>query len=288
MTTVSGLPGNRRMGVFVDKAGEGLVPVKSTCVTPPAASAPKRRSRRERRQAKPHPKTEITVSQQGFWADPMTARGKELWVIPVCVKAEGAKPFCQIFSQSAQTLPVAGCATWVFTNANASGYYRTQYDRADLEKLGSVATTELTASERISLLNDESALLGPGKESVARYLDLVGALSQDAERAVVESYSPELRLIGDYLVNDTNQAPFRAWIRATFNPMFAKIGWTPASGERAHARLLPTDLIYLLCRAAHDPSIMSRSVELPTQPVKNPHPMNPSTAAHALLLAARI
>ncbi len=287
MTTASGLPVNRIMPTFVDQAGQPLVSVKSTCVTPPAASAPKRRSRRSRRQAKPHPKTEITVSQQRFWADPMTARGKELWVIPVCVKAEGAKPFCQIFSQSAQTLPVAGCATWVFTNANASGYYRTQYDRADLEKLGSVATTELTASERISLLNDESALLGPGKESVARYLDLVGALSQDAERAVVESYSPELRLIGDYLVNDTNQAPFRAWIRATFNPMFAKIGWTPASGERADARLLRTDLIYLLGRVGHDPAIMSRSVELATEYVKNPHAMDPSIAGDVLLVAAR-
>src|SRR5260370_249403 len=220
MTTVSGLPVNRIMPTFVDQAGQPLVSVKSTCVTPPAASAPKRRSRRSRRQAKPHPKTEITVSQQRFWAGPMTARGKELWVIPVCVKAEGAKPFCQIFSQSAQTLPVAGCATWVFTNANASGYYRTQYDRADLEKLGSVATTELTASERISLLNDESALLGPGKESVARYLDLVGALSQDAERAVVAWYTPALRLTGDYLVNATNQSPILPCIPAPFNPTF--------------------------------------------------------------------
>src|SRR5260370_36479179 len=120
MTTASGLPVNRIMPTFVDQAGQPLGSGKSTCVTPPAASAPKRRSRRSRRQAKPHPKTEITVSQQRFWADPMTARGKELWVIPVCVKAEGAKPFCQIFSQSAQTLPVAACATWVFTNPNAT------------------------------------------------------------------------------------------------------------------------------------------------------------------------
>jgi len=163
------------------------------------------------------------VKRQSVW-DERSRSSRELWVIPVCVKAEGAKPFCQIFNRPAQTLPVAGCSSWVFTNANASGYYRTQYDSASLQRLSSVVATELTTSERISLLNDESALLGPGKESVARYLELVGALGQVAERTVAESYSLQLQQINDHLLTESNQAAFRSWIRATFSPIFAKIG----------------------------------------------------------------
>ena len=288
MTLASGgLPVNKIMPTFVDQAGQPLVTVKASCTTPPAASAPARKSRRARRAVRPHPKTEIAVSQQRFWSDGASTGSRELWVIPVCVKAEGTKPFCQIFSQPAQPIPVAGCSSWVFTNANASGYYRTQYDSASLQRLSSVAATELTTSERISLLNDESALLGPGKESVARYLDLVGALSQDAERTVAESYSLQLQQINDHLLTENNQAAFRSWIRATFSPMFAKIGWTPGPGESDDLHLLRSALISLLGGLGRDTEVVRRSVELARQYVKDSHAMDPSIAGDVLKVAAR-
>ena len=288
MTLASGgLPVNRIMPTFVDQAGQPLVSVKTSCTAPPAVSAPARKSRRSRRAVKPHPKTEIAVSQQRFWPDGAPTGNRELWVIPVCVKAESTKPFCQIFSQPAQTLPIAGCSSWVFTNANASGYYRTQYDSASLQHLSSVAATQLTTSERISLLNDESALLGPGKESVARYLELVGALSQDAERTVAESYSLQLRQINDRLLTESNEAAFRSWIRTTFSPMFAKIGWAPSPGESDDLHLLRSGLIALLGGVGRDEEVVRRSVELARQYVKDSHAMDPSIAGEVLKVAAQ-
>src|SRR5262249_35431118 len=157
-------------------AGEPLITVKSSCVSPPASKAPVRKSKRRRREVKPVPKTELTVAQSRFWADPDAAPKKDQqWLAPVCVKTEGAKPFCQILSQKEQTLPVAGCSQWVFVNGNATGYYRTQYDKADLEKLIAVIGTGLTTAERIALVNDEAALMGSGQESMVTFLDLVTA-----------------------------------------------------------------------------------------------------------------
>jgi aminopeptidase N len=137
------------------------------------------------------------------------------------------------------------------------------------------------------LLNDESALLGPGKESVARYLELVGALSRDAERTVAESYSLQLRQINDRLLTESNQAAFRSWIRTTFSPMFAKIGWAPGSGESDDLHLLRSGLIALLGGVGRDEEVVRRSVELARQYVKDSHAMDPSIAGDVLKVAAR-
>ena len=79
-------------------------------------------------------------------------------MLPVCVKTETAKPFCQVLSQKQLILPATGCASWMFVNANASGYYRSHYDSGTMQKLTAVASTELSTAERISLLNDRGSL----------------------------------------------------------------------------------------------------------------------------------
>jgi aminopeptidase N len=208
-------------------------------------------------------------------------------MVPVCVKADGAKPFCQIVNQPTQTVPVAECSSWVFLNANASGYYRTRYDAAALQKLSSIAGTELTTAERISLLNDERALARSGEESVSHFLDLVTAVNQDSERAVIESYLPGLESINNNVLADSDKLAFRAWIRANFTPMFAKVGWTPVAGEAADTREVRAQLIRLLGELGADPQVMRRSVDLARQYLKDPHAMDPSIARNVLRVAAR-
>jgi len=238
---------------------------------------------------KSHPKTEITVSQRRFWGDPgaSTSKPNALWMVPVCIKADGAKPFCQIFSQPTQTVPVAECSSWVFLNANASGYYRTRYDAAALQKLSSIAATDLNAAERISLVNDEAALTRSGEESLSRFMDLVASLNQDAERAVIESYLPALESINNYVLADSDRPAFRSWIQATFSPMFAKVGWTPRAGEPADTREVRSQLIRIMGELGADPQVIRRSVELARQYFKDPHALDPSIAHNVLRVAAR-
>jgi len=291
LTQASGRPVDKIMPTFVEQPGAPLVSVKSTCVTPPATTVSSGRSsgrsrRSRRRVIKPHPKTEITLSQQRFWVDAEASKGGGLWTVPVCIKAEGAKPFCQILSQPTQTVPVAGCSEWSLVNANASGYYRTRYDAASLQKLSSIAVTELNPAERMSLLGDEGALVRAGQESVARFMDLVGTLNQDGERGVVQSYSPALESIRNYVVADPDQPAFRSWIRSSFTPMFAKIGWTPVPGEAPDTREVRSQLIKLLGELGQDPQVIRHSVELARQYLKDSRSVDPTMAANVLRVAA--
>jgi aminopeptidase N len=290
ITAASGRPVDKIMPTFVEQAGEPLITVKSACVNPPAGSAPAKGKGKRRRRAplKPQPKTQLTVTQKRFWADPGAApKTEQLWMVPVCIKAGGAKPFCQIVSQKEQVVPVAGCSPWVFMNGNATGYYRTQYDKAELDKLTPVAGTELSTAERIALVRDESALVGSGQESMATFLDLVAALNQDAEKSVVESYAGSLDYVNEYLLTGGGAGAFRAWVRANFQPMMTKIGWTPAPGENDDRRSLRADLIHVLGYEGEDPETIRQSTSLAQQYLKDPNSVDPTIAKNVLAVAAR-
>jgi aminopeptidase N len=289
LTAASGRPVDKIMPTFVDQAGEPLLEVKSACLNSPAVQEPVRRSRRLRRKPmKPQPKTQVTVSQQRFWANPDAAPKKDqLWMVPLCVKSGGAKPFCQILSQKEQMLPVAGCSQWVFVNGSAAGYYRTRYDKADLQKLIAVASTELTTAERIALLRDEAALVGSGQETMATYLDLVSAVNQDSQPEVVESYLSTLDYIHNYLLAGTESATFRSWVRSNFHPMMARIGWAPTANENAGTHTLRGNLIHILGVVGEDPETIRESTRVAEQYLKDPNSVDASMSKSVLVVAAR-
>jgi aminopeptidase N len=288
LSAASGRRVDKIMPTFVDQAGEPLITVKSACLNPPATKEPVRKGKRTRRAPlKPQPITQVTAAQRRFWADPGAApKNEQIWMVPVCVKSGGAKPFCQILSQKEQTLPVAGCSPWVFVNGSAAGYYRTQYDKADLQKLIAVAGTELTTAERIALLRDAAALVGSGMESMATYLDLLSAVNQDAQRAVVESYLPTLDYINSYLLPGTEAGGFRNWVRSNFQPMMAKVGWTPGANENADTHTLRGNLVHILGMVGEDPETIRQATSLAVQYLKDPNSVDASMAKDVLTVAA--
>src|SRR6266700_3174837 len=291
ITLTSGRPVNRIMPTFVDQAGEPLITVKAKCIEPPPQPVTKSRSKKARRKPAPlPPKTEVTVSQQRFFADPNDAPGtsdsRELWSIPICIKSTASKPFCQIFSQGRQTVPFTGCSPWVFTNANAVGYYRTQYDDDTLQKLNTVAMTELSTAERTSLINDESALMAANKQSIAVFLDLITVLNQDLERTVVESYFGPLRSMNDYLATPQDRDAFHAWVRSNFRPMMDKVGWTRSASETSDTSRLRSDLIVILGIVGEDPQTIQRATQMAEQYLADPDSGDPTVIGAVLAVAA--
>ncbi|HEX2329069.1 MAG TPA: M1 family metallopeptidase [Candidatus Angelobacter sp.] len=289
MTLASGRPVNKVMPTFIDQPGEPLITVKTSCTAPPPEpkTARKKSKRSRTRQIAPaKPKLEITLEQTRFLADPGPRADNPTWMVPVCVKTEGGRPFCQVVSEKQQSLPAAGCASWVFVNANASGYYRTHYDAELLKKLSAIAMTSLSSAERLSLVNDEAALVGSGQESAANYLDLVSALKDDNERAILESIGPVLAGIHDYYLKPTDRAGFAAWVRATFGPQLEKLGWSPQPGEKDDQRAARALLVQILGEAGEDSRVISESVAVSHQYINNPAAVDGSLAHSALRVAA--
>lgn len=290
MAQASNRPVDKIMLTFVNQPGEPVITVKTGCVTPPAQTVTTRKGKRSRRKIQPHPKTEITISQQRFLGDPRESGAKAdnspLWMIPVCIKTDDNKPFCQIMADRQQTVPVVSCSSWVFTNVNAVGYYRTHYDPEDLKKVSAAAMTGLVTAERMSLISDEAALIRAGQEKVGALLDLVSALGSDQERTVLESYRPMLGSINDFLVTDANREAYHTWVRSTFRPMLAKVGWTPATGENGDTRTLRADLVEILGQAGEDPDTIKEATKLARQYLQDPNSVDATLAPSVLRVAA--
>jgi len=286
ITVASGRRVDQIMPGFISQPGVPLVTVKSSCVAPQVA-APSRHRRRARI-GKPQPKTEVTLTQARFFAEPGASDSKQQdWVIPVCIKASDAKPFCQLVGRQQQIIPMAGCSSWVFANSGASGYYRTRYEGEVLPKVNAAAASHLTTAERVSLVADQSALMRAGQESTGNYLDLITALNQDAENSVVSTYSGSLASIDDYLLANADKDAFRAWVRGNFRPMLAKIGWEPAPGEKDDVRNLRGNLIGILGRLGEDSETIQKATALAKKYLEQPDSVDPSIASTVLAVAAR-
>jgi aminopeptidase N/puromycin-sensitive aminopeptidase len=289
VTQASGRPVDKIMTTFINQPGEPLVSVATKCITPPPQTVitRTRKGRKSRTTVTPHPKTEVTLTQERFFADPnITPQEADRWMIPVCFKSSDGKQFCQILSQREETVPLTGCAGWVFTNANAVGYYRTQYSGEAFQKLNASAMAQLGTAERMSLVHDEDALVRTGKESVAKFLDLVAALNQDLEQEVVGSYLRSLITADDYLVTPQDRPAFRSWIRSNFRPMMEKIGWMPAAGEASEVGELRGYLLGVLTGIGEDPEAIRQAANVADQYLKNPESVNISLARMALVEAA--
>ena len=93
---------------------------------------------------------------------------------------------CHLLTDVRQTVPVAkGCASWVFANAGARGYYRTAYSPAMLRAMAPHIEGELTPAERLSLIDDEWALVRAGRHSAAEYLTLVTAFGRERTSVIL-------------------------------------------------------------------------------------------------------
>jgi aminopeptidase N len=287
LTQSSGRLLDKIMPPFVNQPGEPLVNVKTACTAPAEQPVSKSKGKRSRRSIQPHPKTEITLSQRRFLEGGPAAAGNQTWLIPVCIKAGDSKPFCQLLGDRRQVVPIVGCAPWVFTNAGAVGYYRTQYDPDDFKKLNAAAMTALSTAERISLVQDEAALISTGQEKIGAFLDLVNALSSDAERPVVESFGEPLSFIDDHLASGVQREAFHAWLRSTFGPMMTKLGWTPAPGESEDTHTLRALVIDLLGGIGQDQETIRRATQVARQYLRDPASVDPSMAGLVLKVAAR-
>ena len=109
--------------------------------------------------------------------------------VPVCWRTAGVERRCTVVSAPRDVvLPKAsGCPGWIYSNAGATGYYRTAWTSAQLATL---ALDKLSAAERLQLVYDLAALKKAGQIDVASTLT---KLAGDAEPEIVKAASDALK-----------------------------------------------------------------------------------------------
>jgi aminopeptidase N len=181
----------------------------------------------------------VTLRQQRFTSG--AAGVPLLWSIPVCVKLAGGTR-CELLSTEQSSFETEGCPAWLFGNADAVGYYRSDYR----EPLPRRAVAALTAPERIALVEDAWAMVRASRGGVDRFLDVAAALEGEVDLGVISSLATSLGAVRSELTASSLLPYFDRWMRATFTPSMKVIGWTPAADEPDERRLARAALLELL------------------------------------------
>src|SRR5258706_3636408 len=243
MRQASGKPVDKIMPSFVTQPGVPIVKVESKCVA--------------------H-NTAVTLTQQRYYSDrTLFEKGSDqLWQLPVCLKTPGAGSnalHCETIGQKQQAVKLNGCAPWVFGNAGAHGYFRTNQSREASRAIAADAETALTPGERIALLTNEWALVQVGQHDAGDYFSVAQNFKADRTPQVHDIIAGRVGRASIYLVSEADRAQFESWVRDFYRPMLQQVGWQPAVNETADARQLRAITVDQLGEYGHDPQVIAQA-----------------------------
>jgi aminopeptidase N len=266
IASTSGKPVERILPTFVNQPGVPLLDVSLACA---------------------NGQTMVTLTQQRFFVDAArTESGR--WQIPVCVKAAGqASPTCDVLTDVTKTLTLSGgCAPWVFANAGAQGYFRTAYTSDTLRAIAPRVETDLSAPERLSLLDDEWALVRAGRHSVSDYLTLASGFGRERTSGVLQEVARRLGFVDGYLTTDATRPGFRTFMRSILRPIFDEVGFAAAASDTDDRRSLRATLIGALGTSAGDPDVVSKARGALDRSLSGGAPLDPALAGPIVKTAA--
>ena len=110
------------------------------------------------------------------------------WQIPVCLKAPGRpSPACEVLTRGTRTITLAGALRAVGVRERRRGWATTapRTRPTMLRAMAPRVGTDLTAPERLSLLDDEWALVRAGRHTVGDYLTLAAGFGREHTSGVL-------------------------------------------------------------------------------------------------------
>jgi aminopeptidase N len=236
LEAASGKPVKQIAAGFTEQPGIPLVEVKTACAGG---------------------QTTATLTQGRFTInDPKAA--KLTWQVPVSIGLAGdAAPQAVLLGGTPQTVKFAGCGKPVKANIGDVGYYRVQYDDANLKAL-SAGYKQMAAADRVNLLGDVWAMAEAGRETPDKFLELTKQLNGETELVVWTQVLGSLREIDDLERGAADRPAFRAYARGLLNPVLAQVGWDAKPNDTPDVVLLRSSLIRTLGRF-EDPAVVAEA-----------------------------
>jgi len=168
----------------------------------------------------------VTVRQQRFFADPDVKDTAQTWPVPLVIAygADTERREERVLLEDRETAVTLGGARWWFPNAGAAGFYRCAFDDRSVVLLAS-AIRRLRPEERLSLLDDQWALVRARKAGIGQYIALAARLRGETDRAVLQLIAQALSWISSNAVTDAARARFEGFVASIFGPELAALGW---------------------------------------------------------------
>jgi aminopeptidase N len=260
---VTGRPVDRIMRSYVEQPGAPVLTIRSSCV---AGSS------------------EIAIAQSRFVGSPGASAPTQTWAVPACFKSGDGAPRCELITARTQRAAASGCEG-LFANADARGYYFSEYTPMAIRELGRAASA-LEPVERLSLLGDEWWMVRAGRHDIDSFLDLSAILAADTTPAVVATIAARLTQVAQAIADVNQQALFERWIRDRFAAALAGIGIPGDARDSDDLQARRATLLMLVGVAGNDAGVQRRARELAALYIADPTSLPPSLAGTVLQVAA--
>ena len=231
--------------------------------------------------------------QQRFTLEPGANGGAPgtVWQVPVCTKIQGASApgSCSVLDKEQQVIEVAhGCPSWVFINAGADGYFRTAYAPEMLRAMAPEIETALTAPERLTLVEDEWALVRAGRHAAADYLTIASGFAREQTSGVLALVTARLTFIDDYLTTAATRPKLQSFVGSLFRPTFEALGLDARPDDADDRRELRAVIVSALGTTAADPTVIAQSRAAVERALAGgARPLDPTAASALIDIAAR-
>lgn len=190
------------------------------------------------------------------------------WIVPVCVAYEKSgkrAEACTLLSAQTGTLALdtKSCPRWLYANANGRGHYRGHYSVAQATALRDEAWPHLLPTERRALFFDvaQAVRLPRTKLPLTLMLSLVPKMLAGGDRFTIDD-AADAPLAYKRFIADDQRAKFEGWVRATFGPGAAKLGFRAKAGDDIDAEQSRLKLLELAAWYGRDPDLVKQATAL--------------------------
>ncbi|MDQ2911665.1 MAG: M1 family metallopeptidase [Chloroflexota bacterium] len=233
---------------------------------------------------------ELELTQERYFSDSNAKPTGQVWPVPMVVKygtAEGIREHRFVLRRARETVLLRG-AQWFFPNSGGRGFYRFRFASALEGDLLDQGVAQLSAEERLALLDDLWALVRHGKATLATFLRRVETLRGEQDRAVLASIADALTWLANYAVRDATERPFARLVEDLFRPILDTTGWRPADGEDSDLREKRTRAIGMLGLHARADDVRAEAQRLVRAHLDDEERLHPDVAGTVVAVAATI
>jgi alanyl aminopeptidase len=175
------------------------------------------------------------------------------WQIPLCARSSDGET-CALLTQPEGDVDLASCPGWIFSNADAAGYFRFALSQKDLASLRAHGYGKLSAREKVAYAASLRGAFSRATTPMKDVLEAVAPLAREAEPALADEPMSYVAQAREWLFAEPAQSRVEAYGRTLYAPVARRLGWDAAKGEDDETRALRTGVLGFLTSTAKDPA----------------------------------
>ncbi len=238
---------------------------------------------------------QLRLQQSRFFFKPgVDNASNQSWQVPMIIRYQddaGVHEMRYMLNEreAVATLKVEGQLRWCYTNADEIGFYR-QNPSADLLEKLLANLGSLTSLEQIGLLTDQWALTRSGAQSMARFLDVLSAMTPIRNYSLLDRIIGNLTVIERMLEEVDYEAAltgFRRWLDDSYRERFSELGVKSRKGEPQGDAQSRVGVIDIMAGGAHNPNAIEECAKYADLEAQDPASVDGNLASTFVALAAQ-